>query len=472
MKIWLINPRTEGMISTELPGYVSREVGHFPPLGLLYLASYIRANSAHEVRVIDMPAQKVSYEDLSRDLKREKPEVVGITAITHNLVDVKRVADGVKSASPDTRVCLGGPHVDAFPEECLSISSLDIAIRGEGERSFFAFVEAVAGGKGCDGIPGLIRRDDRQTKANPPAGLADDLDELPYPARDLLDPGPYFYVLRKRSSFTTIVTTRGCPFHCIFCSTPHGRCRTRSAKNVVGEIEACLGSGSEEFHFIDDTFNIRPGRVEEVSEEILRRNLKIQWSFRGRVDTLGPESLKIARRSGCVRVHFGVETGTNEGLKLLRKQITTEEVERAMALSREAGISTVAYFLIGCPHERTREDVMRTVRFACRIRPDFVMFNVLAIYPHTELMDMAVERGLVERDLWMGFVRSPTPDFQLRFWDEFFTREELADMLRVAYRKFYMRPSVIWRNLRQLASFEELRYKSAAAIGLLRGRNS
>ena len=472
MKVWLINPRTEGMISTELPSFVSKEVGCFPPLGLLYVAGCVREHSSHELTLIDMPARDMSYEELARRVGADSPDVVGITGTTHNLAEVRLAAETVKSVSADITVCLGGPHVDAFPEQALALACLDVAIRGEGEVAFVQYLEALEAGAGFEGVSGLIYRSKDGIKSKPPAALLPDLDALPYPARDLLNPADYCYVLGKKSTFTTILTTRGCPYRCIFCSTPHGTCRLRTPDSIVDEMESCLKQGAEEIHFIDDTFNIRPGRIQAVAEEILKRGLKVRWSFRGRVDTIDAESLRIARRAGCERIHYGIETGTDEGLTVLRKQITTEQARHALELTRKAGITTVTYFIIGCPHEHRMQDILRTVNFAIRINPDFAMFNVLAIYPHTELFDMAVARGLIDDQLWSGFVTDPTPDFRMRFWDEFFDAEELAGFLKLCYRKFYLRPRVVWRNLKQLGSWGELRHKAAAAVALLKGNEA
>ncbi len=468
MKVWLINPRTEGMISSELPSFVSEEVGCFPPLGLLYVAGYLRAHSSHDLVLLDMPARDMSYEALANSIREEAPDIVGITGTTHNLVEVRRAAETVKSVDSDITVCFGGPHVDAFPEQALALSCIDVAIRGEGEVAFLQYLEAVEADVGFEGVPGLIYRTHGDICSNAPAPLLEDLDTLPFPARDLLNPSDYCYVLGKKSTFTTLLTTRGCPYRCIFCSTPHGACRLRSPESIVDEMESCLKQGAEELHFIDDTFNIHLGRIRAVSEAILARGVKARWSFRGRVDKIDAESLKLARRAGCERIHYGVETGTDEGLKVLRKQITTEQARTALALTRQAGITTVTYFIIGLPHERNREDVLRTISFAIRINPDFAMFNVLAIYPHTELFDRAVERGLVKRELWNGFVTDPQPDFKMRFWDEFLSGAELAELLKLCYRKFYLRPTVVFRNLRQLGSWSELRHKATAALALLK----
>jgi len=470
MKIMLVNPRTDDMIATEVPSYVSKELGFFPPLGLLYLAGAVRAGGRHSVHVVDMPAGRMSYEQLGELIKCERPGMVGITGITHNLVEIVRTADCVKNADRGILVSLGGPHVDAFPEESLSFPSVDFAFRGEAEKSFVQLLDALEAGKSYETVPGLCFRQNGKVIMNP-AVPPDNLDALPFPARDLVDQRNYYYVLGKRSSFTTLITSRGCPFKCIFCSTPHGKHRVRSPENIVNEIEEAGRGGAEEFHFVDDTFNVHPGRIEAVSEAIIKRGLKIKWSFRGRADNISEEALKRAALAGCVRMHLGVEAGTDDGMKFLKKGISTAQVERAISLARRCGIKTAAYFLIGSPHEKTRGDVMQTVDFACRANPDFAMFNILAIYPDTELFRMAVEKGLLSGNYWHDFALKPRRDFEIRFWEEHFRRGELMELLQAAYRKFYLRFPVIVRNLRSLNSFDELRHKAVAGLAILFGKS-
>jgi len=466
MKVILVNPRTDDMIATEVPSYVSKELGFFPPLGLLYLAGAVRAGGRHTVQVVDMPAERMSYEQLGELLGREKPGMVGITGITHNLVEIVRTADCAKNADRGILVCLGGPHVDAFPEESLSFPSVDYAFRGESEKSFVQFLDALDDGKSYESIPGLCFRLKEKVVMNPPVP-PENLDSLPFPARDMVKQENYYYVLGKRSSFTTLITSRGCPFKCIFCSTPHGKHRVRSPENIVNEIEEARRGGAEEFHFVDDTFNVQPGRLEAVSAAIIKRGMKIKWSFRGRADNISEDALKQAAAAGCVRMHLGVEAGTDEGMRFLKKGITTAQVEKAVSIARRCGITTAAYFLIGSPHEKTREDVMQTVDFACRANPDFAMFNILAIYPDTELFRMAVEKGLLDGNYWRDFALKPRRDFEIKFWQEHFSPAELMDLLQVAYRKFYLRFSVILRNLKSLNSFDELRHKAVAGLSIL-----
>ncbi len=170
-------------------------------------------------------------------------------------------------------------------------------------------------------------------------------------------------------------------------------------------------------------------------------------------------------------MHLGVETGTAEGLELLRKGVALEQIETAVSLARENRIVTAAYFIIGCPHEHTERDVLETIRFAVRLSPDFAMFNVLAIYPGTELFDIAVSKGLLRADFWTGFALDPRPDFTIPLWEEHLDRATLDGLLTRAYRQFYLRPTMIWRNLRGLGSLAELRRKAAAGLSILRGRS-
>jgi len=467
LKVLLVNPPADKVIATELPGRVSVEVGNFPPLGLLYLAAHLRDTPLHEVSVLDMPGSGCDIEALPDRLRAFRPDLVGVSAITHNLVGVREVAGVVRDVLPGVPVVMGGPHVNAFPREAAMLPGVDYAIAGEAERALPLLADALSGRGDIAAVPGLTSRDSPVPAC--PAAYEAELDELLFPARDLVRAEDYYYLLGKRSTFATMLASRGCPFKCIFCSTPPGGYRRRSPANIVDELEVCLASGAEEIHFVDDTFNMGPRRLAEISEEILRRRVQVRWSFRGRADGMDREGVALARRAGCIRMHLGVETGTAEGLELLRKGVALDQIETAVRLARENRIVTAAYFVIGCPHEHTERDVLETIRFAVRLSPDFAMFNILAIYPGTELFDMAVERGLLRPDFWTGFALDPRPDFMLPFWEEHLDRDALSRLLSYGYRRFYLRPSVVWRNVRGLGSLAELRRKTAACLSILRG---
>jgi anaerobic magnesium-protoporphyrin IX monomethyl ester cyclase len=471
MKVLLIQPRTDREIATELPGMVSKEVGTFPPLGILYLAGWLRAKTDHEVFVMDLAARNISLADFATHLERAQPDVVGITAITHTLVGVRDVAELVKEKLPESVVVIGGPHVNAFGSEALALKTVDYAVEGDGERSFGELLEALVTGGALENVPGLHYRLDGEPAMGAPPQYEKDLDQLPFPARDLVDVKDYFYVLGKRATFATVLSSRGCPFKCTFCSTPHGGYRHRSADNVVDEIKACLAAGAEEIHFVDDTFNLGKGRLAAVSQAILERGVKVRWSFRGRADGITDEGMALAASAGCVRVHLGVETGTEEGLKRLRKGMTLKDIKRGVTLARKHNIVSAAYFILGCPHEPTTKKIWETVKFAIRLDPDFAMFNLLAIYPNTELFDEAVEKKLLTPNFWLEFVRDPRPDFAIPLWEEHLPRKQLQSLLEKAYRRFYLRPRPIIRNLLELRSFAELRRKVEAGMSILMRRN-
>lgn len=245
----------------------------------------------------------------------------------------------------------------------------------------------------------------------------------------------------------------------------------RSPENVVNEMEECMRFGIEEIHFVDDTFNVHIDRVIKICDEIKRRRLSVKWSFRGRIDAITEPLLIIAKGAGCYRIHLGVETSTDEGLTVLRKNITVSQIRQAFRWTRLIGINTVAYFMIGCPHERSRRDVIRTIDFAKELNPDFALFNILMPYPATELYEEGLRRGIIKKDFWRDFVLNPRRDFEIQFWQEWLSKEELSYLLGLAYRKFYLRPKFIFRNLNALQNPRLLvkRLKTGLDISVLSG---
>jgi radical SAM superfamily enzyme YgiQ (UPF0313 family) len=471
MKVLLINPPARNIVQAELPPGLFREVGVFPPLGLMYVASYLRINSEHQVQILDALAENLGPEALAAAIRKSDPQIVGITAHTNNLVDVVRLIGLVKRINSGIHINIGGPHVRIFGRETLELPGVDSIIPGEGEVPFFHLVEALARQQGLREVPGLIFKEkDKIVVAAKKPLPPPDLDTLPPPARQLINPQLYYHILGKKSLFTTIVSSRGCPYHCTFCSTPKENYRQRSVGAVIREMEECRQLGAGEIHFVDDTFNLSPEWVISLCREMKRRDLRIPWSFRGRVDTLTREVLQELKRANCIRMNLGVETGTDEGLKRLKKSLSLHQVEQVFGWAKEAGISTVAYFLIGCPHERERKDILYTLHFAKRLNPDFTLFNILTPYPDTELYREGLEKGLFKKDFWREFALHPTKDFEVRVWEEFFTKKELEKILISVYHRYYFRPSVIFRNFRSILHPRIFFWKLKAALKILRSK--
>jgi len=453
----LIYPPIENLILANVPQVVEEEQGCYPPLGLMYIAAYAEQNTDHEIGILDTQVEKIGYGQLEEEIKRKKPEVVGMTAITFSIIDTFLTAKIVKKVDSDIKVVLGGPHVTIYPEETIKIQEVDFIVLGEGEIIFTELIQHLENGKKLREIKGLVFRDGEEIVNTGRRDFIKDLDGLPFPARRLTPYKKYYSLLSKRSPMTSMMTSRGCSYQCLFCDRPHlGKLfRARSPENVVEEMEDCIDLGIKEIMFYEDTFNVDKKRVVDICDLILERGVDIAWDIRARVDNIDREFLRKLRKAGCERIHFGVESGTPEMLRVLRKGITLEQAENAFKWSKEAEISTLAYFMIGSPGE-TREQIEETIRFAKKLDPDFVHFSVTVPFPATDLYKLGLEKGMWKRDYWREFARNPQKDFQPELWEEELSRDDLITLLDYAYKTFYLRPSYIFKRALKMRSISEL----------------
>jgi len=467
-KVLLINPPAEHTLVGNNPKFLDEERGHNPPLGLLYLAAMLEERSDHQVCVLDAQVEGLSYDDLAGHIEGERPDLVGITTMTFTLLDVVRTVEVVRRAAPGARVVLGGPHVHLFPRESVLLPGVDFAIMGEGEHSIVALCDRLDDPGRWSEVPGLVFRRDGEVVVNERPGLIEDLDALPFPARDLTPYHRYSSVLARRRPVTTMFTSRGCPYRCTFCDRPHlgKKFRAHSARRVVDEMEECVRMGIHEILVYDDTFTVSRRRVLEICAEIQRRGLDVAWDIRARVDTVDEEVLRALRAAGCERIHYGVEAGSDKFMAVLNKGITVEQARRAFRLTRQAGIATLAYFMIGIPGE-TEADIRQTMRLARELDPDVVHITILTPFPGTEIYRQALEEGVYERDHWLDFARDPCPGFQPPYWTREMGRERLEELLVEAYKSFYLRPRYLARQLLKVRTWREFRDKARAGLRVL-----
>lgn len=467
MKTLLIHPPAGRMIPSILPDEVESGRGHNPPLGLLYIAGSLRNRGGHEVGIIDAQAEGIGYEELEKRISNAAPDVVGITALSFTMPDVLSVCAMAKKAGATT--VLGGPHAHIFSEETALLDNVDYAMRGECEKTFCDLMDRISEKSPPVNVPGATWSENGSVLSGPEPCFIDDLDELPHPARDMLDPTLYTSVLAITSPITTAMSSRGCPYRCIFCDRPHlGRkFRYRSAGSVVDEIEECVGLGVRELLFYDDNFATDKNRAMEIAEEIIRRELDVIIDARLRVTDLDTDLAEALRRAGCDRVHLGVESGDPDILKRLKKGITLDDAVRAFDTARRAGLRSLAYFMIGSPGE-TRETASRTVDFARKLKPDYVHFSLLIPFPGTELYGEGVERGMWNGDPWLEFALEPREDFVPPVWDENLDRNQLAKLTLDAYRSFYRDPAYLLRRLRKVRSFDEVLRQARAGLKIFR----
>lgn len=458
MRILLIRYHDKDNINTRLPESLNRVQGVLPPLGISYIAAILEKNG-YEVGILDAIASNLTKDETRDYIKKERPDVVGVTTMTSNIRGALEAASVAKESG--ATVVIGGPQLSVYPKETLSYDFIDYGVIGEGEYTMLELVKALQRKESIEDIKGLIFKKDGEVHVNEPA-IVHDLDSLPFPARHLLPMEKYSSIIGLHP-VTTMMSMRGCPFKCAYCfkQPTDKQCRFRSARNVVDEMEQVAKDyGVREIMFYDDTFTIRRSHVVGICEEILRRGLKVKWEAPTRADVVDAELLKLMHRAGCIRLRYGVESGDPSILKAMNKGVTLPQVKEVFKWTKEAGIEAFAYFMIAYIGE-TPETITRTISFAKELDPDLVMFTVTTPYPETPLFNEAAEKGMVDRDYWHDFTLGRRSD-RLPYFVE-----DADQWTKKAYRKFYLRPSYILKKVAKIRSWDTLKKHFWAAEGLL-----
>jgi len=466
MNVLLINPPIKNMITTNIPEFVDTERGYNPSLGLMYIAAYAEKYTDCKIRIWDMVVEEKSYDKLENEIKNRKPDVIGITTTTFTLIDSIIAAKIIKKVDNDIKVVFGGSHVHIYPEEAIRLPEVDFLVLGEGEITFSELLQKIGNYEELKRVKGIVFKHDDKIVNTGFRGFIEDLDSLPFPARHLTPYKKYYSLIAKRNPITTMFTSRGCPYRCLFCHRPHmgKKFRARSAENVVEEVEECVNMGIHEILIYDDTFNINKQRVLDICNLIKERGLDIYFDIRARIDRINKEMLVALKEAGCVRIHYGVESANQRILEILRKDITVEQAEKVFKMTKDVGIETLAYFMIGNPTE-TRDEILNTIKFAKKLKPDYCHFSVTAPFPATPLYELGLKKG-VFNDYWKEFAANPTKDFVPQLWEENLGRDELIKLLEYAYKSFYIRPSYVFKKILKVRSFNEFKRKAKAGLML------
>lgn len=467
MKILLVYPPVGTKLSNVTPGQFGElDIGNYPPLGLMYVGAYLEKFSGHEVEILDSVAEGVALEDISEIIAQKKPDVIGVYTSCFTLYYAYAVSRAAKALNKEIPVVLGGPHVDIYPEETLGLPSVDYVVMGEGEVTVKELLNALQGNKDVSSIQGIGYKTNGTLHLNTRRDFISNLDELPYPARHLIDYTKYHSLIGKNSVSTTMMTSRGCPFRCNFCYVQYdGRVRARTADNVIGEIKQCLDIGIREFFLFDENFTINHKRVHDFCDRLLKDKLNIIFDIRASVNTVNEEILTKLKEAGCERIQFGVENGNPDILKAMNKKVSIDTIRKVFKAAKKVGISTYADFMLGYPGE-TKEHIMRTIDFAIELDPDFAQFGVTVLSPGTKIYSDALANGQLKEDFWCNLARNPTGNPLLPIATDRFTREEMEEFLSLAFSKFYFRPSYLFKRLTKVRSFSEFRKQTAAGIYL------
>ncbi|OPZ04500.1 MAG: coproporphyrinogen III oxidase [candidate division BRC1 bacterium ADurb.BinA292] len=413
-----------------------------PPIDLMYAAGSFEAAGA-EVRLTDYPGEQWGWDRLEQDLREFQPDAILLSITTPSLDQDMEAAALAKRVDPKIVTMAKGAHFNTRDVQTLEqYAALDVVFRGEYEQT----CAELARGAAPASILGITWRDtDGAVQRNGDRPFTDDLDAIPFPARHLTHNELYIRPDTMEVQ-TTIITNRGCPFHCIYClanQVSGTKNRYRSVENVVAEIRQCVERhGIRNFLFRSDLFTQNKKWVIELCQAIIEAGLDIQWASNSRVDTVNPEVLGWMRKAGCWIIALGVESGDQETLDRIQKKATVAQAFQAVRWIREAGIKSSVYLLMGLPWD-TPETIERQMAFARELDPDILEIFYPYPFPGTALYDLCVKQGLIrEGEIPRDAYSDPATGGLYMSVDDF------KRLRKQAIRDFYLRPSKIIRTLR------------------------
>jgi radical SAM superfamily enzyme YgiQ (UPF0313 family) len=449
-------PRETGilLINTPYEHTVGRfqRLAHFtdPPLGLAYIASYLRENLPEaKTELLDAAALNMTLPQIVSHAMTSKPGIVGLTSVTVTANLVKKIARAIKEVLPETLLVAGGIHPTVLPEDMFP--DLDVCVLGEGELTMLELARNHLGGRGTSGdlsaIKGIAFRRGKETVRTEERPLIAELDTLPFPARDLLPQDRYLCQYPHRTPtrrYSTMVISRGCPFDCTFCSSKQiwrRKVRFRSMDNILAELHDLRERLKVSMiHFADDNFCLSRERSLELFRRMIDEKIDVRWSCLTRVDALDEEILKLMKQAGCVELQIGVESGDPEVLKSINKNISVSQIRDAFALARKAGINSKGTFMLGNQGE-TRETIRKTIELVMELDPTTAFISIMVPYPGTPMFEDYKARNLITTYDWDRYNYYMEPVFR----PENLLPEELKKMRMQADARFYFRPRKIMK---------------------------
>ncbi|MDI6774239.1 MAG: radical SAM protein [Verrucomicrobiota bacterium] len=466
MDVVFVNPP---LSQEERYGIKFKAGGQTPPTGLAVLAAVLR-EKGRAVAIVDAPAENLDHNGAAEKALSFDPRIVGITAVTVSIFNAHDVARQIKAKAPDKTVILGGPHLTAVPEETMKrLPAFDIGVLGEGEITMTELADALLGPAAAplDKIPGLILRAADGFRITTRRPFIEDLDRLPFPAWDILPDLAVHYCppvhTLKRTPAALVIPTRGCPGTCVFCDKRvfGRRMRAHSADYIVRMLLRLKQRyGIREIQFRDDNFLAFRRVLREFCERMISERVDMTWSCAGRVDMINEETLRLMKQAGCWQIWYGVESGSDRILKVIKKNTTIEMITQAVTLTAQAGIHPCGFFMIGNPTE-TEDDARRTIALLLKLPfSEFHMCHFTPL-PGSEIYPVADQYGKFDND-WRNLTCWTTA-----FVPHTISEKKLVYYANLAFRKFYFRPRIVFSYLRRIDSPRKLRVFFVAFLGFL-----
>jgi radical SAM superfamily enzyme YgiQ (UPF0313 family) len=440
-----------------------------PSIGIAYIAAVLREDG-HAVKVVDAYVNEYNLEDILEIIREFSPDVIGISVLTPSAEVVYEISRNIRGHFPDTIIVMGNLHASLFSDEILSANYADFIVHREGELTMAELLKALANKGNLEEIRGISFKRDGTILNNPMRLHIEDLDSLPFPAWDLFTLDKYSTdprtAVKKGVVERQILASRGCPNQCTFCSSRTERSlgakyRMRNSKLVVDEMVFMYENfGSEVFSFMDLAFPLIKSHAESFCNEIIRKGLsrKLKWVTECRVKPLDQDLLFLMKKAGCVRLNFGIESGNDKILKMLKKNFTTKAVRDAVRMTKRAGIEVDGMFMIGLPEE-TDETIKQTIDFAVELKVRYAIFNIFVPYPGCELWDTLNSQNKIQFNKWSNFTSYPTYSGGVPVYvPDGLSKEKLMELQTKAMRRFYLQPRFILRELKSFKVDKFLHY--------------
>ena len=460
--------------------------GDMIPLGIACLAAYLR-EKGFGVGVLDCPTLQIDSDKVYEIIKKKDPEIIGFSTTTYSLSRAIEIAERIRHKLPTKLTVVGGSHTNVAGIETANEYGkyFDIIAYGlDGEYIIHDIVKKYSEKNFnrdlflkdfgvLENIKGIVFRKNNISIRNKPSEIIDNLDELPFPARDLFPTERYMPLPNnyKQLPATNMIVIRGCPYFCTFCDQAGTKTRRRSPQKVVEEIKNCVENyGVKEISFWDDTMSYHKKWMNEFLDLLIEADLKVSWTCCAAVNTVDDYNLlKKMRKSGCWNIFFGYETGVEELAKNIqtnKKNRDFEKMKRIGSWTREVGIEVRAGFLVGLPGE-TPELAKQTIQTAIELDPDYAQFTVCCPYPGTKLANE------IHEGKWGKFITHDLKEYNMWkvTWLPFGYKnaEELKNMERYAFRKFYLRPSYVIPRILAIRSFEDIKRYIKGGRALIKG---
>lgn len=427
-----------------------------PPLGIAYIASYLHSLQKHEVRLIDFAQEPPSYsiDRLRAEIKDFKPQIVGISFLTPQYRTAMEYFKISKSLNKDIWTVAGGIHASSLPSEVLSDASVDFIVCGEGEITMAELADTLSDGLSIAAVKGLGYRKDGAIRINPARELMQNLDSLPRPFWSDLSKNTYKDMSFRYDNtqgnevkYFPVLTSRGCPNNCNFCAVnviTQRKVRFRDPENVFNEIMWLYNDyDARYFQIIDDTATVKRQNMLGLCHKIINSGLKIKWGCKSRVNTVDPELLDSMRQAGCCLISFGVESGDPGILKKIGKNITLDQVKNTFSITKKAGITTEAYFMVGNLGE-TWSSVNHTIEFIKELEADYISCSITVPFPGTEIYKIVKSKGWLQETDYskfnaaFHFVGDPLPIMRTEDMTQ-------ADLLKAYYK---VNGSIVMKKMR------------------------